>query len=168
MTEEVTDAIRIVPDARLPFDLRIVLNGRCVAKVYGVNAKSDHEMAQRFADSLAMRSASNSPTTNGEVSEPLDDAEVERLAQLNPIYEGFKEQSVGLNIRTHVRAIAANLAMRAASDDVERAYDAGSRDALYCAQTGQWSSTMRADSLAGHTPTTASAVDDPETAKGGE
>ena len=44
-----------------------------------------------------------------EVTEAMDDAEVERLAQLNPIYEGFKEQYVGLNIRTHVRAIAADL-----------------------------------------------------------
>ena len=49
-----------------------------------------------------------------EVTDALD--EVERLARLNPIYEGFKDQSVGLNIRTHVRAIAASLAKRSASN----------------------------------------------------
>jgi hypothetical protein len=36
----------VVPDAKLPFDLRVVAQGQCLAKVYGSDAKPNEDLAE--------------------------------------------------------------------------------------------------------------------------
>lgn len=45
--------IRIVPDAKLPQDLRVIANGQCIAKIYGEDASTPREdLANEFVAHL--------------------------------------------------------------------------------------------------------------------
>lgn len=63
--------VRIVSDPRLPHDLRIVANGQCVAKVYGIQSgEPNHILANLIVEAM-VRHNEDLSSTSFEINEAL-------------------------------------------------------------------------------------------------
>ena len=152
MTKEVTDAMRDA--AWATGDLAAMMTKSELAAIY-----------------LAMRSASSSPTTNGEVSEPRQThcADPDCTGPKPHVAEtaGCKWGNPRAALDDEVGRIIEDLRDLKIAAPVLRFMGIGRRSRLIH-EIHELANEAAAALAALSTPTTASAVDDPETAKGGE
>lgn len=88
--------ITIVPDARLPFDVRLVRNGQVLAKVYGIDAKPNTELANELVKALTPKK----PAT----------AAAYRLAEIARTLKSTNEKGMAIDFQNLAADIEAVLA----------------------------------------------------------